>query len=90
MVIYVHPKLKLVCKAPVCVMGKFVEGVMVPTIKLAGTDGWVVQPLCTFDRRAEAHRDVVKRLGPQSERRWFDCHVWNCGRWRGKPFLYDW
>lgn len=87
MVFYVNRKLGLIAKAPMCIIGKETPGITLPTTKLCC--GWVLQPLCTFDRRHEAVLELAKKVGPHP---WmtYDFHFRNIGRYMGVPYLFDW
>lgn len=87
MTIYVNRIENLVIKAPACLIGDETPGITLPTIPLG--NGWVVQPLCTFEDRSEAYKELAERIGPDPYLK-FDFHIANVGRWKTLPFLYDW
>ena len=86
--IYINPKLKLVLKAPSVInLPAPPEKLVAPTIQLG--DGWVVQPLCTFEDRSVAFHALLRKIG-EKNRYLYDLHLWNVGRWHGRPVLFDW
>lgn len=86
--IYVNKKLRLVVKAPsVVTYPPPSEKLVAPTIQLF--DGWVLQPLCTFDDRTGAFHTILHRIG-EKDRYKYDLHLWNVGRFKGRPVLFDW
>ena len=88
LVIYRNEKLRLVVKAPsVLYDPPPPTELIVPTVKLF--DGWVVQPLCTFEDRSGAFHSLIRKIGEKDRYSW-DLHLWNVGRWNGKPVLFDW
>lgn len=84
--IYINKKLQLVFKAPQTIYHPPPPHAL-PTIDLV--DGWVVQPLCSFEGRSEGFHQLVLKIGVKNRYKW-DLHVWNVGMWNGKPYLYDW
>ena len=88
LVIYVNPKLKLVAKAPsVLSHPPPPDDILAPTVQLV--DGWVIQPLCTFEDRSGAFHALLRKIGEKNRYLW-DLHLWNVGRWQGRPVLFDW
>lgn len=86
--IYINLKLKLVIKAPSVLSNPPPpEKLIAPTIQLF--DGWVLQPLCTFDDREGAFHWLIQKIG-EKDRYLYDLHLWNVGRFHGKPVLFDW
>lgn len=89
MVIYINKKLGMVVKAPMCIIGKEKKGITLPTIPLCF--GWVLQPLCTFDRRTDAVKELALRIGDRSiENIDYDLHYKNVARFEGVAYLFDW
>lgn len=89
MVIYINTKLGMVLKAPMCIIGKEKEGITLPTIHIGF--GWVLQPLCTFDRRTEAVQELADRVGPAAIKSFdYDLHYRNIARFEGVAYLFDW
>lgn len=94
LIVYINLKKQLVCKAPAILMGREVEGITLPTIQLG--NGWVLQPLCTFEDRSAALCSVVRRIVKLSDKfrgktyKFGDVHLWNVGRWKKRPYLFDW
>jgi hypothetical protein len=88
LVFYIHRPLELVLKAPsVLYDPPPPKEMVVPTIQLGG--GWVLQPLCKFDDRVGAFHTLIRKIGEKERYKW-DLHLWNVGRFRGKPVFFDW
>ena len=88
LVVYRNPKLRLILKAPSVInLPAPPEKLVAPTIQLG--DGWVVQPLCTFEDRSGAFHALLRKVG-EKNRYLYDLHLWNVGRFQGRPVLFDW
>ena len=88
LVVYRNPKLKLILKAPSVInLPAPPEKLVAPTIQLG--DGWVIQPLCTFEDRSGAFHSLIRKIG-EKNRYLYDLHLWNVGRFQGRPVLFDW
>jgi len=87
MVLYINKKLEMLVKAPMCLIGEETPGITLPTIQLGF--GWVLQPLCTFENRSAAYKELAHKIGPDPWKK-FDFHIANVARFRGVPVMFDW
>lgn len=87
--VIVNRKLGLILKSPIVTIGKQVAGLTLPTVDI--WNGWVLQPICTFENRGEAVKQVASRMAQKKlDRDAFDLHVWNVGWYEGTAYLFDW